>query len=69
MKKKDDLADGFTRLINNRRLQPPIQMVFNSSSLTKSGNSFNFSYRPNNCSCNLQAITIRQNFANPSLVI
>ena len=61
---KDDLNDGFTHLINKRRLMPPVQMVYNSFTLNSTANSFKFAYRPNNCTCNMTPIGIRQNFAD-----
>ena len=67
---EDDLNDDFTRLVNTRRLLPPIQMFYNTLLVSKSNDSkISFAYRPNNCTINLAPVTLKQSFQEKTLVL
>ncbi|CAF0710276.1 unnamed protein product [Brachionus calyciflorus] len=51
-------------LVTSRRVYPSIQIFPNTLTVQKDNNSIKFSYRPNNCSSNLNLIQIRQASAN-----
>ena len=45
---------------------PKIQIFYNTLSVTRVNNTLKVSFRPNNCTYNLQNSTIRQNDGNVS---